>query len=125
MQTLKINQKNLKEIIEVIKQGKVIIFPTDTVYIPMADATSKKAVGKVFKIKRRLLKNPIPIFVKDIKMAKKLVKIDKNQERILKSVWPGKVTVVLKRKKTKIKLYGVYKKTMAATSANGFSSPAW
>lgn len=113
MQTLKINQKNLKEIIGVIRQGKVIVCPTDTVYGLIANATNKKAVEKIFKIKRRLLKNPIPIFVKDLKTAKKLAEINKKQEKILKSVWPGKVTVVLKRKKTKIKLYGVDKRTIA------------
>ena len=118
MQTLKINQKNLKEIIGVIRQGKVIVCPTDTVYGLIANATNKKAVEKIFKIKRRLLKNPIPIFVKDLKTAKKLAEINKKQEKILKSVWPGKVTVVLKRKKTKIKLYGVDKKTIALRIPN-------
>ena len=128
MKILKINQKNFKEItkivIESIKEGKVIIFPTDTVYIPVADATNKKAVRKVFQIKQRSQKTPFPIFVKDIKMAKKFAIIDKTQEKFLKTVWPGKVTVVLKRprvtinfmrgkKKTKLRIYGVAKDTIA------------
>lgn len=102
----------LKEAIKAIKQGKVIVCPTDTVYGLIADATSKKAVERIFKIKKRERKNPIPVFVKDIKMAKKLAKIDKKQEKFLKSVWPGKVTAVLEKKKTK-KIYGVDKKTIA------------
>ncbi len=117
MQTLKLNQKNFKEIVkitaELIKQEKVIVCPTDTVYIPAADATNRKAVKKVFLMKERSPKKPTPIFVKDIKMAKKLAFINKKQEKFLKSVWPGKVTVVLERKKTTKKLYGVDKKTIA------------
>lgn len=128
MRILKINQKNFKEVTEIviesIKEGKVIIFPTDTVYIPVADATNKKAVRKVFQIKQRSQKTPFPIFVKDIKMAKKFAIIDKTQEKFLKTVWPGKVTVVLKRhrvtinfmrgkKKTKLRIYGVAKDTIA------------
>lgn len=128
MRILKINQKNFKEVTEIviesIKEGKVIIFPTDTVYIPVADATNKKAVRKVFQIKQRSQKAPFPIFVKDIKMAKKFAIIDKTQEKFLKTVWPGKVTVVLKRhrvtinfmrgkKKTKLRIYGVAKDTIA------------
>ena len=117
MRILKVNQKNLKEVTgtvqQLIKEGKVIICPTDTVYIPVADATNKKAVKKVFLIKKRSLKKPIPIFVKDIKMAKKIAEIDKRQEQFLKSVWPGKVTAVLKRKKSEIKLYGVAENTIA------------
>jgi len=127
------NQKNFKEVteivIELIKEGKVIIFPTDTVYIPVADATNKKAVRKVFQIKQRSQKTPFPIFVKDIKMAKKLARIDKTQEKFLNTVWPGKITAVLKRprtrtpaperssvrgkKKTKTRIYGVAKDTIA------------
>ena len=102
----------LKEAIKAIKHGKVIICPTDTVYGLIADATDKKAVEKVFKIKKRKKENPLPIFVKDVRMAKKLAKIDKKQEEFLKSVWPGKITVVLKRNKIK-GIYGLDKKTIA------------
>ena len=100
-----------KEITKLIKQGKVIVCPTDTVYGLIADAANKKAVEKIFKIKKRSLKKPVPIFVKNINQAKKLAKINKNQEKFLKVAWPGKVTVVLERKKSKI--YGVDKKTIA------------
>ena len=80
-----------------IGQGEVVVCPTDTVYGLLADATNEKAVKKLLKIKKRRAQKPIPIFVKDIKMAKKLALINKNQENFLKKVWPGKVTIVLKR----------------------------
>ncbi len=117
-----INIKNSKrmvdEIVSALKRGEVIVCPTDTVYIPAADATNEKAVRKVFLIKKRSLRKPIPIFVKDLKMAKKFAKIDKSQDRFLRKAWPGKVTVVLKRKKSKIKLYGVDRKTIALRIPN-------
>ena len=81
-----------------IKQGEVVVCPTDTVYGLIADATNEKAVKKLLKIKKRNTQKPIPIFVKDIKIAKKFALINKNQEKFLKKVWSGKVTVVLKRK---------------------------
>lgn len=112
------HQKIIKKAIEAIRNGKVIVCPTDTVYIPVADATDRIAVGKVFLIKKRLLKKPIPIFVKDIKMAKKLAYINKEQEKFLRKIWPGRVTVVLKRKKAKTKLYGVDQKTIALRIPN-------
>jgi len=102
MPVLKVGQKNLKTIIETvvksIKQEKVIVCPTDTVYGLIADATNKKAVEKLLKIKKRNGQKPIPIFIKDLKTAKKLSRIDKEQEKFLKKVWPGKVTAVLTRK---------------------------
>lgn len=123
MQTIKINPKKLEKtklilIINLLKKDKVIIFPTDTVYSLAADATSKKAVKKVFQIKKRSPNNPIPIFIKDIRMAKKLAIIDKIQEKFLKTVWPGKITVVLRRRKSKIKLFNVDQKTIALRIPN-------
>lgn len=120
MEIFKISSRNFKEIIQkskrAILEGKVLVFPTDTVYGLIADATNKKAVEKIFKIKKRPLRNPIPIFVKDIKAAKKFVYFKKDQEKFSRKVWPGKVTLVLKRKKAKI--YGVDKKTIGLRIPN-------
>lgn len=113
--------KIVNQAVQELKKGKVIICPTDTVYGLIADATNKKAVEKIFKIKKRPKKKPLPIFVKDIKMAKKLAEIDRNQEKFLKKVWPGKITVVLKLKiknyfkikNLKFKIYGIDRDTIA------------
>ena len=103
MKILKISPENLrgviKEVAKAIKNGQVVVCPTDTVYGLVCDATNKKAVEKIFKIKKRPKAKPLPIFVKDIKMAKKFAKIDKKQEIFLRKVWPGAVTVVLKSRK--------------------------
>jgi L-threonylcarbamoyladenylate synthase len=102
MRILKVDKKNLRKVVRIteksIKKGEIILCPTDTVYGILADATNKKAVERIFQIKKRSRGKPIPIFVKDIKMAKKLSFIDKEKEKFLKMVWPGKVTVVLKRR---------------------------
>lgn len=98
MKIINVNRINIKEIADLLKKGSVIICPTDTVYGLIADATNKKAVEKIFKIKKRPKQKPIPVFIKDLKMAKKIVKINKKQEKFLKSAWPGDVTVVLKPK---------------------------
>jgi len=122
MELLKIRQGNLEGIVrkavKFIKKGKVLICPTDTVYGLVADATNKKAVEKLFKIKKRSKQKPVPVFVKDIGMAKKLALIDKKQEKFLVKAWPGKITVVLKRSRLRRgfggrgKIYGINKKTI-------------
>ena len=122
MKIFKINPKNFKKIVKIakksIKEGKVLICPTDTVYGLIADATNKKAVEKIFKIKNRPFKKPIPIFVKDIKMAKKIAKIDKKQGKFLRKVWPGKVTVILKPKRKFPKGIGKPKKEIGLRVPN-------
>lgn len=97
MEIIKIKNKSaVKLAVEAIKKGKVIVCPTDTVYGFLADAENRKAVKKIFKIKKRPKLKPLAVFVKDIEMAKELAEIDEKQEEILKSKWPGKCTFVLK-----------------------------
>jgi len=102
MEIKKISHKNyqeiLKKIIVLVKKGKILVLPTDTVYGLICDASSKKSIEKIFKIKKRPKTKALPVFIKNIKEAKKLACINKNQEKLLKKVWPGKVTVILKRK---------------------------
>lgn len=115
MEILKINKENQKEIIKkvnkMLEEGKVLIVPTDTVYGLIADAENKKAVEKIFIIKKRDRRKAIPIFIKNIESAKKIAEIDECQEETLFSVWPGKTTVILKKKD--VELYGLKKKTIA------------
>ncbi|MCD6094531.1 threonylcarbamoyl-AMP synthase, partial [bacterium] len=108
----RIEREKLKMVTNLLKNGKIIIFPTDTIYGFLADATNKKAVNKIFRIKKRSFKKPLPLFVRDIKYLKKLAILNKEQERLLK-LMGNRVTVVLNRRKTKMKLYGVRKETIA------------
>ena len=100
MKILKI-KKSLNEAIISIKNGQVLICPTDTVYGLICDAGNNKEVEKIYQIKQRPKNKLMPIFVSDIKMAKKLAEINKKQEGFLKKVWPGTVTAILKSKNVK------------------------
>ncbi|MFQ6049854.1 MAG: L-threonylcarbamoyladenylate synthase [Candidatus Paceibacterales bacterium] len=91
MEKIKVSSKNLKKTLKqatkVIKEGGVVVCPTDTVYGLLANTKDEKAVKKVLKIKKRRLKKSLPVFVKDLKMAKSLAYINKTQEKFLKEVW--------------------------------------
>ena len=108
---LKKSQIALNEAIKFLENGGVVVCPTDTVYGFLADASNKKAVAKIYKIKKRPESKPLAVFVKDLKMAKGLADINEKQEKSVKSKWPGKYTFVLNRKK--IKLYDGGKNTIA------------
>lgn len=101
MEVIKLGQKAVNKTANILKNGGVAIFPTDTVYGFLADAGNKKAIEKIFKIKKRARSKPLPVFVKDIKAAKELAEITKDQEKILKKHWPGKYTFILKLKASK------------------------
>jgi L-threonylcarbamoyladenylate synthase len=105
MRILKINPENLREsreaieeAVRVVSKGGVIIYPTDTVYGIGCDATNKDAVRRVFRIKKRPEDKAVPILISDLEMAKKAAYFDDKVEKMLLSVWPGPVTVLLSKK---------------------------
>ena len=103
---------------EALRAGKIVVFPTDTVYGLIADATNKKAVTKVFAIKKRPKTKPLPLFVDTIARAKKFASVSKTHEAFLRRRWPGPFTAVLDRKKAGQLLYGVGSKTIALRIPN-------
>ena len=79
-----------------LKDGAIGVIPTDTIYGICAPALDKKAVEKVYKLKKRDPKKPMIILIGSLDDLRKF-NIDLNawQKKILKKVWPGKVSVVL------------------------------
>jgi len=106
MEILKLNEDNFEKLIEklakAIKEGKVLICPTDTVYGLICDVTNEKSVKKIFKIKKRRKEKAISVFVKDLRMAKKYAFINKEQEEFIKNNLNKKNTFILKRKKSNL-----------------------
>lgn len=112
MKVIKESGDALEKAVFLLKKGDVVICPTDTVYGFLADASNKKAVDKIFKIKKRLRSKPLSLFVKDVKMAQGLAHINKSQASMLNKYWPGKYTFVLPKKQD-LKIYGVAEDTIA------------
>ena len=79
-----------------LKDGAIGVIPTDTIYGLCASALDKKAVEKVYRLKKRDPKKPMIILIGSLDDLRKF-NIDLNawQKKILKKVWPGKVSVVL------------------------------
>lgn len=116
MEIIKQSPKALIKAASTLKRGGVVICPTDTVYGFLADALNKKAVEKIYRIKKRTKSKPLPLFVKDLKTAKAIAEIGARQEEVLKQHWPGKHTFVLKRKQVdvgRLLVYGAGGETIA------------
>lgn len=83
-----------------IRAGKLVVFPTETVYGLGADATNDSAVAAVFAAKRRPEINPLIVHVSDVQAAKALVEWTDIAERLAAEFWPGALTLVLERTET-------------------------
>jgi L-threonylcarbamoyladenylate synthase len=83
----------------IIRGGGLVAFPTETVYGLGADATSERAVLKIFEAKRRPADNPLIAHVSDREMLDRIASgIGSKAERLIERFWPGPLTLVLKRK---------------------------
>jgi len=88
----------LFEAVRVVKNGGVIVFPTDTVYGIGGNAIDIKVARRVVRLKKRPVEKGMIILVHDIVMARKYAYIDLWTEKLLGDLWPGPVTVVLHKK---------------------------
>ena len=97
------NTKSLKKTIKSLKQGNLVGLPTETVYGLAGNAYSRKAVKKIFKLKKRPKINPLIVHYNNYKEANKDVILDKNFFKLYKKFCPGPLTFILK-KNTKSKI---------------------
>ncbi|NUU96032.1 translation factor Sua5 [Marinitoga sp. 1135] len=91
--------EKIKEAAEYIKAGKLVVFPTETVYGLGANALDETAVKNIFIAKGRPSDNPLIAHFSDIKDILDFVEIDKNLFEKIKILTPGPITFVLKKKK--------------------------
>jgi L-threonylcarbamoyladenylate synthase len=81
-----------------IRDGRLVAFPTETVYGLGGDATNDRAVAAIFALKGRPSFNPLIVHVPDLDAARLLVAVDARAERLAARFWPGPLTLVLKRR---------------------------
>jgi L-threonylcarbamoyladenylate synthase len=78
--------------------GRLIAFPTETVYGLGADATSGEAVARIFATKGRPSFNPLIVHVLDAAAAGRLAEMTPLARRLAEAFWPGPLTLVLTRR---------------------------
>jgi L-threonylcarbamoyladenylate synthase len=80
-----------------IRSGRLVAFPTETVYGLGADATNDTACAAVFAAKGRPRFNPLIVHVKDAAEAARHVAFSPAAEKLAARFWPGPLTLVLPR----------------------------
>ena len=94
----KMNMRVLKKVVNAMKRGGIIIYPTETCYGIGGDATNPKSIEKIYKIKGRDLSKPIPILVSSLNMIKKYGIATKNVETLIKKFMPGPLSIIIKKR---------------------------
>src|ERR1051325_9978394 len=96
MRLVEPSEAAIAEAAAILRAGGLVAFPTETVYGLGADATSEKAVQKIFAAKGRPATNPLIVHVADIDTAKKYAATwPESAQRLAEKFWPGPLTLVL------------------------------
>lgn len=81
-----------------LREGKLVAFPTETVYGLGADAGNDRAVAAIFAAKGRPTFNPLIVHVRDLAEAETLAMFSPAARKLAEKFWPGGLTLVLPRK---------------------------
>lgn len=93
-------ENELVEAADAIRSGKLVIFPTETVYGIGANALSEEAVSNIFLAKGRASDNPLIAHISNFEMLKDLVmEVSPLEQKIIDAFWPGPLTIILPKKK--------------------------
>ena len=88
---------------KLIKNGGVVIFPTDTVYGMGCNPYNANAVKKIYKIKSREKTKSLPVLAYSLDIVKEIARVDTFTEKIMKKYWPGPLTLILELTDKKLK----------------------
>lgn len=87
--------RKIAKVVEVLRGGGVIAFPTDTYYAIGCDIMNKKAIEKIYQLKQRDKKQPFSFLCADLKNISEYAKVSNQSYRIIKRLVPGPYTFIL------------------------------
>jgi len=126
MNTIRLNKNNLNKVlsktVHILKRGGLVVFPTDTVYGLLVDATSETAVKKLIEFKERPKGKAISVFVSKVQTINTLCQVSDKQNKILNKILPGPFTVALDYKKENSK-YKINKLLLSEKNTLGIRVP--
>lgn len=101
-----INEKYIDMIVDALRDGKIIIYPTDTLYAIGCDALNNKAINEICKLKGiNPDKTNLSIVCSDISMVADYARFDNNQFKMMKTNLPGPFTFIFHSSSTLPKVF--------------------
>ncbi|MCX7918754.1 MAG: L-threonylcarbamoyladenylate synthase [bacterium] len=98
---VKISRRSIKLAAELLRNGEIVIFPTETVYGLGASVFNPEAVAKIFEVKRRPRFDPLIIHIAAVDdMPRLCQRVGERAEKLAAKFWPGPLTLILPKKET-------------------------
>ena len=85
---------------KIIREGGLVVFPTETVYGIAANLLDKRAMERLYRVKARPEGKPFTVHISDLKMIRDMgCVITDKAEKLMTEFWPGPLTIILKSDK--------------------------
>ena len=92
---LRADKKNIKYAAAELRKGALVAFPTETVYGLGANVLNKRAVERLYRVKRRPRTKPFAILITDRNAIRKAgCQVTENAKRLMDKFWPGPLTMI-------------------------------
>lgn len=91
-------ETKMEEVIEALKEGELIVYPTETVYGLGANALNEAAVKKVYMVKQRPFDMPLSVAVRDLDMLEQVAVLDDRERKLVKKFMPGPLTLLVTKR---------------------------
>ena len=113
---LNINQYNpqqrlIMKVVDILKEGGIVVYPTDTYYGIGCDIMNKKAIERIYQLKQRNKSKPFSFICSDLKNISLYAKVSNYAYKTMKRLLPGPYTFILEGSKLVPKIMLTQRKT--------------
>lgn len=94
-----VNQQSIQDAVKLLREGRLVAFPTETVYGLGGDACNSEAVAKIFAAKGRPADHPVIVHIADAGQIRDwAANVPESALRLAEAFWPGPLTIILNKK---------------------------
>jgi len=92
------DESRIEVLAELLREGKIVAFPTETVYGVGTNALIKESVYKIYKIKGRIEEKPLSLHIGTLENLGDIVELDFLTKRLLLQFFPGPINIIVRKK---------------------------
>lgn len=97
MKTVKLSKNDKKQVIDILKNGGIVAFPTDTVF-GLGCIINKEAIAKIYEAKGRSFDKPLPMMCNGLSMIESVAEVSLQAKKIINEFVPGALTLIFNKK---------------------------
>lgn len=97
MDTIKLTKEDRNKVIEILNNGGIVAFPTDTVF-GLGCIINKEAIAKIYEAKGRSFDKPLPMMCNSLSMIESVAQVSEDAKKIINRFVPGALTLIFNKK---------------------------